>query len=55
MPTQELLDVINREDYYKGLSYREPIEYTKSVKHGDEKEFHFLVESQRSYNKYQDT
>ena len=52
MPTQEILNVINREDYYKGLTYREPIEYEKSIKHGNEKEFHFRVESQTTYKKY---
>lgn len=52
MLTQEILNVINREDYYKGLTYREPIEYEKSIKHGNEKEFHFRVESQTTYKKY---
>lgn len=52
MPTQEILDVINKEDYYKGLTYREPIEYEKTIKQGIERQFHFRVESQTTYKKY---
>lgn len=52
MRSKELTDIISEDDYYKGLYYREPIDFDEVVKHENKKLFKFRVESQRTYHKY---